>query len=156
MNKESSNKNKGVETLLGEPKKAVMKLAIPMIIAMSAHTIYNLVDAIWVSGFGQDIFTSNNIVEVGTNALAAVGYAMPFYMMLFAIAVGLGIGGGSAISRRIGAKDKKGADNVAIHTIIISIIIAVIFTLILFFSADTIIASIVIDIDNCCIDAGKP
>ncbi|GAG79562.1 unnamed protein product, partial [marine sediment metagenome] len=43
-------------------------------------------------------------------------------------AVGLGIGGGSAISRRIGAKDKKGADNVAIHTIIISIIIAVIIT----------------------------
>ena len=156
MNKEPSNKKKGVETLLGEPKKAVMKLAIPMIIAMSAHTIYNLVDAIWVSGFGQDIFTSTNIVEVGTDALAAVGYAMPFYMMLFAIAVGLGIGGGSAISRRIGAKDKKGADNVAIHSITISIITAVIFTLILFFSADTIFLSIgAKDIANLAISYGK-
>jgi putative MATE family efflux protein len=156
VNKESSNKSKGVETLLGEPKKAVMKLAIPMIIAMSAHTVYNLVDAIWVSGFGQAIFTSTNIVEVGTDALAAVGYAMPFYMMLFAIAVGLGIGGGSAISRRIGAKDKKGADNVAIHSIIISIITAVIFTLILFFSADTIFLSIgAKDIANLTISYGK-
>ena len=142
MNKESSNGTKGVKTLLGEPKKAVIKLAIPMIIAMSAHTIYNLVDAIWVSGFGQDIFTSVNVVEVGTGALAAVGYAMPFYMMLMSIAVGLGIGGGSAISRRIGANDKKGADNCAIHSIIISLIIAFVFTIILFTFADKIFISI--------------
>jgi len=138
-NKNSSNnsKTKGVETLLGDPKKAVIKLAVPMIIAMSAHTIYNLVDAVWVSGFGQDI-----IIENGTDALAAVGYALPFYMMLLAIAVGLGIGGGSAISRRIGAKDKKGADNCAIHSIIISLIVAIVFTIILLLSADKIFNSI--------------
>ena len=48
----NTSNTKGVKTLLGEPKKAIMKLAVPMIIAMSAHTIYNLVDALWVSGFG--------------------------------------------------------------------------------------------------------
>lgn len=138
----NNSKTKGVETLLGEPKKAVIKLAVPMIIAMSAHTLYNLVDAVWVSGFGQGIFTSNIIIENGTDALAAVGYAMPFYMMLLAIAVGLGIGGGSAISRRIGAKDKKGADNCAIHSIIISLLVAVVFTIILLISADKIFYSI--------------
>ena len=142
MKKEPSNQTKGVKTLLGEPKKAVIKLAIPMIIAMSAHTIYNLVDAIWVSGFGQNIFTTEIIEEVGTGALAAVGYAMPFYMMLISIAVGLGIGGGSAISRRIGAEDKKGADNCAIHSIIISIITAFIFSILLFTFADRIFISI--------------
>jgi len=135
---DSSDKTKGVKTLLGEPKKAIIKLAVPMIIAMSAHTIYNLVDAIWVSGFGQGIFTSEKIVEVGTGALAAVGYAMPFYMMLISIAVGLGLGGGSAISRRIGAKDKDGADNCAIHTIIITLIVAIIFSIILLVFADSI------------------
>ncbi|GAH22173.1 unnamed protein product [marine sediment metagenome] len=36
----------GVKTLLGDPKKAIIKLALPMIAAMSVHTIYNLVDAI--------------------------------------------------------------------------------------------------------------
>lgn len=138
MKNDSSDKTKGVKTLLGEPKKAIIKLAVPMIIAMSAHTIYNLVDAIWVSGFGQGIFTSEKIVEVGTGALAAVGYAMPFYMMLISIAVGLGLGGGSAISRRIGAKDKDGADNCAIHTIIITLIVAIIFSIILLVFADSI------------------
>jgi len=142
VQKNSSDKTKGVKTLLGEPKKAIIKLAVPMIIAMSAHTIYNLVDAIWVSGFGQNIFTSEKIVEVGTGALAAVGYAMPFYMMLISIAVGLGIGGGSAISRRIGAKDKNGADNCAIHSIILAFIVALIFSILLFIFADNIFVSI--------------
>jgi len=137
-----NNKTKGVDTLLGEPKKAIKKLAIPMIIAMSAHTIYNLVDALWVSGFGQDIFTSDTVAEVGTNALDAVGFVMPFYMMIIAISTGLGIGGGSAISRRIGSDDKKGADNVAIHSIIITIIVSLVFTLILFGLADRIFLSI--------------
>lgn len=122
---------KGVKTLLGEPKKAIIKLSIPMIIAMSAQTIYNLVDALWVSGFGQHIFTSSTIQDIGPNALAAVGFVLPFYMMIIAISTGLGLGGGSAISRRIGAKDKIGADNVAIHTIILTGILATLFTIIL-------------------------
>ncbi len=138
----NNSKTKGVETLLGEPKKAVIKLAVPMIIAMSATTIYNFVDALWVSGFGQEFFTSNTVVEVGTGALAAVGYVWPFYMMLISIAVGLGLGGGAAISRRIGAEDKKGADNVAIHSIIISLIVALVFTVVLLIFSETIFHSI--------------
>lgn len=142
MNKESFNETKGVKTLLGEPKRAIIRLAVPMIIAMSAHTLYNLVDALWVSGFGKDFFTTADVPEVGTGALAAVGFVMPFFMMIFSVAIGLGVGGGSAISRRIGANDKKGADNVAIHSIIIAILIAIIFTILLFLFADRIFISI--------------
>jgi len=156
VTKEYSDKTKGVKTLLGEPKKAVLKLAIPMIIAMSANTIYNLVDAVWVSGFGQTFFTTATISEIGASALAAVGYVMPFFMMLIAISVGIGIGGGSAISRRIGADDKKGADNCAIHSIIISLIIAFIFTIILFLSADNIFISIgAAEISNMAVSYGR-
>ena len=105
--KTSSNnsKTRGVETLLGEPKKAIIKLAVPMIIAMSAHTIYNLVDALWVSGFGQDFFTSEKISEVGTGALAAVGFALPFYMMIIAISTGLGLGGAGGAGLGFGKKE---------------------------------------------------
>ncbi len=115
----------GVQTLLGDPKKAIIKLAIPMIIAMSVTTIYNLTDAIWVSGIGSD-------------ALAAVGFVFPFFFMALAIANGLGIGGGSAISRLIGADDKKGAGNVAAHTIVIMLIISILFTILLFIFAENI------------------
>ncbi|UCD14732.1 MAG: MATE family efflux transporter [Thermoplasmatales archaeon] len=93
-----------------------------MIVAMSVHTIYNLADAIWVSG-------------LGTDALAAVGFVYPFFFTAMALSTGLGMGGGSAISRRIGAKDKKGADNVAVHTIMIMILASVVFSIPLFIFA---------------------
>lgn len=105
----------GVKTLLGEPKQGIIKLAIPMMLAMTVQTLYNLVDAFWVSGLGAD-------------ELAAVGFFFPFHMMSMAIGMGLGIGGGAAISRRIGANDKKGADSVGSHTIIILLIVTVVYT----------------------------
>jgi putative MATE family efflux protein len=107
---------KGVKTLLGDPKKGIISLALPMIAAMSMQTIYNLVDAIWVSGLGAD-------------ALAGIGFVFPFFFLAMALSNGLGIGTGSAISRRIGAQDKEGADNVAVHTIIIMVLLAIVFTI---------------------------
>ncbi|MFV9676133.1 MAG: MATE family efflux transporter [Methanosarcinales archaeon] len=111
-----NKKTVGVETLLGDPKKAVIKLALPMIAAMSMQTIYNLVDAVWVSGLGAD-------------ALAAIGFVFPFFFLVIGLSNGLGIGAGSAISRRIGAQDKRGADNVAVHALIMMLLLTVLFTI---------------------------
>ena len=119
------SRTEGVKTLLGDPRKAIIKLALPIIIAMSAHTIYNLADAIWVSGLGK-------------GAVAAIGFFFPFFFMAMAISTGLGVGGGAAISRRIGAKDKAGANNVGVHTIIIMVIIAALFTVPFFIFTETI------------------
>lgn len=122
-------RTKGVQILLGEPKKAIIKLALPIIIAMSVNTVYNLVDAIWVAG-------------LGTDALAAVGFFFPFFYMAIAISVGIGVGAGAAISRRIGAKDKLGADNVAAHTIVIMIVSAIAFSIPLFMTTELIFRAI--------------
>ncbi|MDD3041607.1 MAG: MATE family efflux transporter [Methanosarcinaceae archaeon] len=106
---------KGIKTLQGDPKKAIVKLAIPMVVAMSVQTIYTLVDTFWVSGLGD-------------NALAAMGFVFPFFFIQLALTNGLGVGGGAAISRRIGARDKAGADNVGVHTLVIMLLIMAIFT----------------------------
>ena len=105
----------GVKTLQGDPKKAIVNLSIPMIVAMSVQTIYSLIDTYWVSGLGAD-------------ALAAMGFVFPFFFISMALSNGIGIGGGAAISRRIGARDKTGADNVAVHTIIIIVLLSLAFT----------------------------
>jgi len=105
----------GVKILQGDPKKAIIKLSIPMIVAMSVQTIYSLIDTYWVSGLGAD-------------ALAAMGFVFPFFFISMALSNGIGIGGGSAISRMIGARDKAGADNVAVHTIIVTILLSIAFT----------------------------
>ena len=60
---------RGVETLLGDPKKAIRKISGPMIIAMLVQTLYNIVDGIWVAGLGAD-------------RLAAVGLFFPVFMII--------------------------------------------------------------------------
>ncbi|MEL7665747.1 MAG: MATE family efflux transporter [Methanosarcina mazei] len=105
----------GVDILLGDPEKAVIKLSIPIIVAMGVQTIYSLTDTFWVAGLGAD-------------AMAAVGFAFPFFVIQMALTGGLGVGGGAAISRRIGARDKAGADNVAVHTFVIMLVLTVVLT----------------------------
>lgn len=106
----------GISILTGDPKRAIIKLSGPMIVAMLLFSLYNIVDAIWVAGLGPD-------------ALAAIGFVTPVFMVLIGIANGLGAGATSAIARRIGAKDKAGADNTAMHTLSLTAIASVVMTI---------------------------
>jgi len=67
----------GISLLMGDPKKAIVKLSGPMIVAMFLMSTYNIVNAIWVAGLGSD-------------ALAAVGFVTPLFMILIGIGSGLG------------------------------------------------------------------
>jgi len=111
-------KTEGVALITGDPKKAIIKLAGPLVVAMILTSTYNLVDAIWVSGLGG-------------NALAAVGFVTPLFMILVGLSNGLGAGATSAISRCIGARNQEGVNNTAMHTLIITIIFSVILTVLL-------------------------
>jgi putative MATE family efflux protein len=88
---------------------------------------YNIVNAIWVAGLGSD-------------ALAAVGFVTPLFMILIGIGSGLGAGVASAISRRIGAKDKAGADNTAVHALLITLILSAVLTIPLIFLTGPIVS----------------
>ncbi|WP_227805180.1 MATE family efflux transporter [Pyrococcus kukulkanii] len=115
---------KGVQILRGDPKKAIIKLSIPMMIGMLVQTMYNLADGIWVSGLGPD-------------ALAAVGLFFPIFTGIIALAAGLGVGASSAIARRIGARNKKGVDNVAVHAIVLSLFLGVAIPLVMLPTIDS-------------------
>ena len=106
----NENVRKNIDILLGDPKRAIIKLSIPMMIGNLIQTLYTIVDGIWVSG-------------IGANSLAAVGIFMPCMMILSALAMGIGVGGSSAISRAIGRKDRKRAGNIAEHTLVAGVII---------------------------------
>jgi len=116
---DNSHISKGVETLLGDPKKAIRKISGPMIIAMLVQTLYNIVDGIWVAG-------------LGSNQLAAVGLFFPVFMIVLSLATGTSVGGSAAISRKIGAKDKNQADSAAIHTLFLGLLLAVLITLLVY------------------------
>ncbi len=117
----------GISLLMGDPRKAIVKLSGPMIVAMFLMSTYNIVNAIWVAGLGSD-------------ALAAVGFVTPLFMILIGIGSGLGAGVASVISRRIGAKDKAGADNTAVHALLITLILSAILTIPLIFLTGPIVS----------------
>ena len=112
---EEDKKTEGVETLLGDPKKAILAIAIPTFVALLAQSANNLINAVWVAGLGP-------------NALAAVGLVFPLFFIFIAISNGLGIGAASAISKRIGAGNKAEADRTASHALVLILIMSVVMT----------------------------
>ena len=92
--------------------------AIPSIIAMTASSLYNMVDSIFI---GQ-----------GVGALAISGLAVTFPLMNLAAAFGMlvGVGGATLISVRLGQKDYKTAERILGNVLLLNVVIGVCFSLI--------------------------
>jgi putative MATE family efflux protein len=93
--------------------RALGLLAIPMMLEMAMEAVFALVDIIFVS-------------RLGTDAIAAVGITEAMVTVLYAVAIGFGMGVTAMISRRIGAKDHDGAARVAGQAIWIGALLAAI------------------------------
>jgi putative MATE family efflux protein len=113
-----SNDSSNVEVMLGNPKKALLQMSVPLIVSLLISSFYNLIDAALVSGLGAD-------------ALAGVGFFTPIFMVLVGFGNGLGAGAAFAISKYIGEEDKIKADNASIHSILLDIVISLILTMVL-------------------------
>ena len=87
-------------------------LAIPMMLEMLMESIFVVVDIAFVS-------------RLGTDAVAAVGITEAIITVLYAVAVGLGIGVTAMVSRRIGAGKRKEAADVTGQAIWIGLVFAV-------------------------------
>ncbi|MGZ7048025.1 MAG: MATE family efflux transporter [Methanobacterium sp.] len=110
--------DKRISMITGDPKKAIRALSVPMIISMLLLMAYNLADSIWVAGLGP-------------NALAALGFVTPIFMIVIGLGNGLGAGATSLIARCIGAENKQGADNAAIHAVILTVGLSAILTVLI-------------------------
>ena len=113
-----NDNSNSVDIMLGNPKKALISMSIPLIISLLISSLYNLIDAAWVSGLGAD-------------ALAGVGFFTPIFMILAGFGNGLGAGAAFAISKYVGEENKQKADNASVHSIFIDVIVSVIITIIL-------------------------
>lgn len=114
-------KTEEIDLIVNHPKKAINKLALPIIISNLFMMLNNVIDGIWVSGLGP-------------NALAAVGFVTPLFLLMVGFANGLGAGSNSLIARYIGAEDYHSAGNSAIHSIMLSIIVTVLATVTMLFA----------------------
>jgi Na+-driven multidrug efflux pump len=117
MSNENNKYNSRIELITGDPKKAIRKLSFPMMLTMLLAISYLIIDSIWVAGLGFD-------------ALAALGFISPLFMIIIGLGSGLGTGATSLIARCIGAKDNDKANNAGIHSILLTLILSTILPLI--------------------------
>ena len=85
-----------IDFTVGPIGRALGLLAIPMMLEMGMEAIFAVVDIAFVS-------------RLGTNAIAAVGLTEALVTVLYAMAIGLGMGVTAMVSRRIGEKDPEAA-----------------------------------------------
>ncbi|MCS8591762.1 MATE family efflux transporter [Enterococcus faecium] len=95
-------------------RKSIAHLSIPMMVGISATTIYNLINAYFI-GLIHD-----------TNMMSAITLAMPITLILMAVGNMFGVGGGTFITRLLGSGDTKKGRKVAGYSFYASIILGVI------------------------------
>lgn len=99
-------------TALGTEKigKLLMQYAIPVIIAMTASSLYNMVDSIFIGH--------------GVGAMAISGLALTFPLMNLAAAFGslVGVGAATLVSVKLGQKDYDTAQRVLGNVLVLNII----------------------------------
>jgi putative MATE family efflux protein len=92
--------------------RAVLLLAVPMVLEMVLESVFAVVDVFWVARLGAD-------------AIATVGITESMLALLYAIAIGLSMGATATVARRIGEKDPDGAARAAVSSIALAIAVAV-------------------------------
>lgn len=114
------NTEKAIPTELGTEKisKLLKTYALPAIIAMTASSLYNMVDSIFIGR--------------GCGALAISGLAVTFPLMNLSTAFGtlVGVGGQTMISVLLGQKNYEGANKVLGNIVSLNIIIGLLFAVI--------------------------
>lgn len=99
------NENK-METM--PVNKLLITMAAPMVLSMLIGALYNVVDSLFVSHYGE-------------NALSAVSLAFPIQNIIIVTGTGIGVGINALLSRFLGEKKQKKVNQTALHGIILGI-----------------------------------
>ena len=96
----------------GPVGRALILLAIPMVLETLLESLFAVVDIFFVAHLGAD-------------AVATVGLTESLEALVYAVAMGLGIGATAIVSRRIGEKDPRSAARSAGQAILLGVLVAV-------------------------------
>jgi putative MATE family efflux protein len=92
--------------------RAILLLAIPMVLEMIMESVFAVVDIFWVS-------------HLGTDAAATVGLTESLMTLVYALAIGLSIGAMAMVARRIGEQNPDGAARAAVQAIALALIVSI-------------------------------
>src|SRR5436190_15715640 len=91
--------------------RAVILLAVPMVVEMAMESIFAVADVFWVAHLGAD-------------AVATVGLTESMLTLIYTAAMGLSIGATALVARRIGERDPEGAARAAGQSVLLGLLVA--------------------------------
>jgi putative MATE family efflux protein len=91
--------------------RAVLLLAVPMVLEMVMESLFAVVDVFWVSRLGSD-------------AVAVIGLTESIMTLIYAVAIGISIAATAIVARRIGEKDPEAASAAAGQILILGVTVS--------------------------------
>lgn len=110
----------------GSLRRAVILLAIPMMLEMSMESVFALVDIFFVS-------------HLGKHATSTVGLTESVITIVYSLAIGISMAATALVARRVGEKNFEGANKAGMQAIILSLAIILIPSIAGFVYADEIL-----------------
>jgi putative MATE family efflux protein len=96
----------------GNLNRAILLLAVPMVLEMVLESLFAVVDVFFVGRLGPD-------------AVATVGLTESMLSLVFAIGLGLSLSTTAMVARRIGEKNPAGAAVAGVQAIIVGLVVSV-------------------------------
>jgi MATE family, multidrug efflux pump len=95
----------------GSLNRAIVLLAIPMVLEMVLESLFAVVDVFWVA-------------RLGSNSIATVGLTESMLMLIVAISLGVALSTTAMVARRIGEKDRDGAATAAVQSLALGLLMS--------------------------------
>ncbi len=132
--------SKDLEVMLGDPKKAVLVMTLPLIVSYAIAQVNSFADTAWCAGLGAECSTALSTIN-------------PLYWLINGFGTGIGVGAAASIARHLGRNETEDAEALLPQTLVLSVIVGIVIMVpLLIFVRPILIAISLGDVADMCMD----
>ncbi len=136
--------SKDLEVMLGDPKRAVLVMTVPLILSYAIAQVNMFADTAWCAG-------------LGSYASTALSTIIPYYWLISGIGTGIGIGAAASIARHLGRNEAGEAESQVSQTLVLSVAVGLLIMAPLYLSLEPMLGIMSVgDVGSHCIDYITP